>query len=123
MVDLELMQHAMTCCELEKQSFIGETLVGGSLGAGVGALRAPSGKRLEGAGYGTVRGLGAGLGTGLGGFAGMLAGGLGGAAIGLPITSAIQGMPTETKAQLLAALVGTGMIGGGLALAPKGTRL
>ena len=50
----------------------------------------------------------------------MLAGGLGGAAIGLPITSAIQGMPTETKAQLLAALVGTGMIGGGLAGIPIG---
>lgn len=66
----------------EKKAVLDVAALGALLGAGAGSLRAPAGRRWQGAGHGAVRGGATGVGAGLGGLGGMALGGLSGLPFG-----------------------------------------
>src|SRR3990167_1876227 len=76
MFDQNLFNQAHAATLLEKQAV--DPVLGGGLGALIGATGAPRGHRGEGALRGASRGVGIGLGSGLG----LTAGALGGGALG-----------------------------------------
>lgn len=101
---------------IEKKSLGGMILSGllpPALGAGIGALAAKKGKGLEGAGYGSLLGLGSGLGAGVGTGLGFMAGGLGGIAMMPDKIDAKNNIDVATQAAAALSMpVGTALAGG-----------
>jgi len=102
-----------------QQALLGLTLTGPVLGAGIGALGAPRGHRLEGSGRGAVAGTGARAGVTIGGVGGLLGGAAAGAYLGEQVepylgTNSDMAIPLGMAGGAILGGLGGG-VGGGIA--------